>query len=280
MLPNIGSKGSTTKDQVISILGREWPLSAKELFNKAKKEYASTVSYQAVHKSIEELIEQGVIEKKGKSVQLDQQWIEHLKQFSTTLENNYQKKGSGKLLTSPDGSHEIVFDDLSVFCTEMAKMWQSKEIVNVDDFQVACMFNHLWFPPKFSFDDFALLERMTRVHHQSGEAGHIIGRHDTPFDRWVQEQYYRVGADAIKIGVPFYSETDLAALGEHVFEVSFSPETKKIMDFGYQKSQNLEDWFLLFKQNKYEKYPFHIEVKISKNKQIARTIQEYVKGFF
>ena len=121
---------------------------------------------------------------------------------------------------------------------------------------------------------------MTRVHHQSGEAGHIIGRHDTPFDRWVQEQYYRVGADAIKIGVPFYSETDLAALGEHVFEVSFSPETKKIMDFGYQKSQNLEDWFLLFKQNKYEKYPFHIEVKISKNKQIARTIQEYVKGFF
>jgi len=276
----LGAKGSSTKDQLVSVLSRDWPLSAKELFGRVQKEFASPVSYQAVHKSLDELNDSGVLERVGKRFQLSLQWASQLSEFAQTIENNYEKKRKGKLSLSSDGVQKLEFDDLSVFCTEMAKIWQSKEIVNVKDFQVCCMFNHLWFPPKFSFDDFALLKKMANVHHQKGEAGLIIGRHDSPFDRWVREQYYKVGAREIKIGVPFYSETDLAALGEHVFEVSFSPETKKIMDLGYQKSQNLEDWFSLFKQNNFEKFPFHIEVKITRNKQIAKTIQEYVKGFF
>ena len=58
-LPNVGSQKGSTRDAIIAILSREWPLSAKELYNRVKRENTgSAVSYQAVHKMIKQLLGQ------------------------------------------------------------------------------------------------------------------------------------------------------------------------------------------------------------------------------
>ena len=279
IIPSLGSKGSSTKDQVVSILSREWPLSAKELFGRVQRDFSSPVSYQAVHKGLGELLDSGVLRRIGKGFELNPVWVSQLKDFAVSIESNFHKKGLGKLQSGLDGFQAIRFDDPSVFFVEMAKLLQSNQVLETENFEIASMLNHLWFPPTFSFEDFQLLKKMIASHR--GKEW-LVCRSDTPFDRWVLGQYAKAGGsgNSGKLGVPFFSEHDVIAAGEHVFEVSFSPETKRLIEQAYNKSQNLEDLYQFYQQNDYAKYPFDIKLTITKNRQMAKTIQEYVKGFF
>ena len=58
-IPTLG-RPTTVKDAVVSILSREWPLSLKRMYNSIRG-MGLGVSYQAVHKAAQELIEQGIV---------------------------------------------------------------------------------------------------------------------------------------------------------------------------------------------------------------------------
>ena len=49
----LNSKGS--RETIIQILSHEWPLSTKQLHHKVKREMGIDITYQAVHKSIQEM---------------------------------------------------------------------------------------------------------------------------------------------------------------------------------------------------------------------------------
>jgi len=91
VLPEMGAKKSV-KDLVISILTDDWPLTLKRIYNQIKKRYAVSVTYQAVHKAINELKEKGVIKKEGKVYLIDKKWIENIKDFSEKLEKSYEEE--------------------------------------------------------------------------------------------------------------------------------------------------------------------------------------------
>ena len=56
-LPQINSK-SSTKDYAITILGYDWPLPVKRIYNLIKKRFGHNVTYQAVFKTVKELHQQ------------------------------------------------------------------------------------------------------------------------------------------------------------------------------------------------------------------------------
>lgn len=77
------------KDLVMRILGKEWPLSAKEIFIRIKKEASGNFSYQGVHKAMQQLCAEGVLVKKDNHYLLNIDWIRREKQNSTNLEEKY-----------------------------------------------------------------------------------------------------------------------------------------------------------------------------------------------
>ena len=87
-LPQI-SKQKSTKDIIISILSREWPLSAKRIYNKVVSEEGRPVSYQAVHKIIKGMENEGLLIKQGKEYLLNSEWIGGVKKFASSLETAY-----------------------------------------------------------------------------------------------------------------------------------------------------------------------------------------------
>ena len=89
VLPQTRGNDSSVKDLIISILGKEWPLSTRQIFNRIQKIYALSCSYQAVHKSIKKLLESSVIEKNGKEYQLNLAWLDELKNFSEDIQKEY-----------------------------------------------------------------------------------------------------------------------------------------------------------------------------------------------
>jgi predicted transcriptional regulator len=83
-IPNLG-KPKTVKDAIILILSKEWPLRAKEIYPRVKK-HKLNVSYQAVHKELQWLLKNGILQKEHKSYSLNKIWIGKLKKFVEKLE--------------------------------------------------------------------------------------------------------------------------------------------------------------------------------------------------
>ena len=87
----LSKQNKSTKDAVISVLAEKWPLTAKEIYNRVKRESNTTVSYQAIHKLLNQLIEEKIIVKEGMGYLLNKDWIKNLKNFSSSLEELYLK---------------------------------------------------------------------------------------------------------------------------------------------------------------------------------------------
>jgi hypothetical protein len=75
---------------VVQELSRMPLLTGKRLYNRVKANGLS-VSYQAVHKVVNQLVELGVVNKIKKHYQLNPLWIARLKKFAEQVENANQE---------------------------------------------------------------------------------------------------------------------------------------------------------------------------------------------
>jgi len=89
LIPNF-SKGGV-KDFCVYILGEEWPLTAKKIYNKLKKNGIS-VTYQAVFKTLQELVREKVLTKNEMTYEINMAWASYLNNFSEKIKTNYLMK--------------------------------------------------------------------------------------------------------------------------------------------------------------------------------------------
>ncbi len=273
------SKTKTTKDAVISILTQKWPLTSKEVFNSLKKEHSFNGTYQATHKTANQLLDERILEKNGKNYHLSQNWINNLKNFSINLEENYSGNCNKKYIISPDfqGTVKWHFDDYSLFTVEIAKFimnaykwYGGKNGIGI--------LRHGWWPFNFKFLDFSLLINMLKT----TKGGYVIIQEDTPFSRWISKQYLSAGVNDAIIGMPNLNlEHDMMFTEEVIIQVNFSDETKKLQDEIYSKVHDLADLLKEFIFNKHSEKKIEIEVLITRNKALSQTIrQQLMEKFF
>jgi len=85
--------GNTTRELIIKVLSIEWPLSTKEITSRVQKISSKSLTYQAIHKTITQLVNNGIILKSpNKKLQLNMEWIINIEKFGTTLHTNYTDK--------------------------------------------------------------------------------------------------------------------------------------------------------------------------------------------
>ena len=89
MQPTLG-KGSSTKDLIIQILSEEWPLSVKQIVERVNKKSNRSLTYQAVHKCVSQLLEDKIVGKSGSFFQLSKSWLEDVKSFGSRIAQQYK----------------------------------------------------------------------------------------------------------------------------------------------------------------------------------------------
>lgn len=267
--------GLSTKDHLVSILADEWPLSTKEIHSKLSREKSTEVSYQAVHKVLKQLENEGVVELSGKKYALSEQWVKNVKTFAENLEER-RKQPSGVKSIGPDfeGSAKFVFDDYSDFSVSMAKIF--KEMVNPkkDEKPLTGMLRHLWWPLTINFRDFFTLCEMVKAM----KGGTAISYCDTPLDRWVREQYLRTGFTTVKVG---YSggkcpDEDVGIYEDYIIRVRYSPETRAILDDIYANNSNLTSLYKEYVKLRKSEQKLHIEVTIEKDRPLADMLRKHM----
>jgi len=86
------TKKRNVREEIISILSREFPLSIKKIYNKIKKEYGLDVTYQAVFKLIKEMTDDGILEKSEMEYKLNINWIKQLEDELSIIKQKYGSK--------------------------------------------------------------------------------------------------------------------------------------------------------------------------------------------
>ncbi|MCK4715006.1 MAG: hypothetical protein KAT35_05485, partial [Candidatus Aenigmarchaeota archaeon] len=81
-----------TKSLILQILAKDWPLSAKEVYNKARTRHGLDITYQGVHKILRQLVLEDALSFENNKYALRLDWIRNLRKFGEAAERSYLKK--------------------------------------------------------------------------------------------------------------------------------------------------------------------------------------------
>ncbi|MBT5424526.1 hypothetical protein HOK76_08580, partial [archaeon] len=112
MLPVFSSEHTSTKDKIIGILATSPNINTKKINSILKKQYALNVTYQAVHKTLKQMVEQGMVEYDGKNYGIDKQWVEGLILFLKNVKKTPESVQNFKITKISDDLETIEFDSL------------------------------------------------------------------------------------------------------------------------------------------------------------------------
>lgn len=157
-IPQIDGKGRDTKDLIINILSNEWPLSAKKIYNEIKKQ-GKNVTYQAVHKAIKELLNEGILTKQAKEYSINSDYIKQIKDFGIRLESIYAKRGAAILEDlNKKGFVSLEFEkeiEMGKFLIDLVE-----DACTKDD-TIYLLWNFIWCPLTFSEHEYNQLKKIS-----------------------------------------------------------------------------------------------------------------------
>jgi ubiquinone/menaquinone biosynthesis C-methylase UbiE len=79
-----------TRDKIILILSRKYPLTARKIHNKLKTNYNIDISFQAVYKFLQEMVNDGILFRDGKDYSINVTWLESMRNFFDEICEKYK----------------------------------------------------------------------------------------------------------------------------------------------------------------------------------------------
>jgi hypothetical protein len=258
----------TTKELILSVLTKKWPLSAKEIYSRVSKHSKKEITYQAIHKVLTELESQNLLEKKGKNYSLNIEWLEQQINELSQVKQKYTGKTRKIIVNKHSSTPQVYkFETISETSIAIAELFASKQLSDDDNELLVGMFQYGWFTFKLRFEDLVLIKKIIK----SNPKIKGIIQNKTPFGKWIHTQYNKVGMNCAPIGTNANLTEDIMSKGDYIVEASFPNSTRKIIEEEYRKLKNIEGLFKKFALRNEPKV--EITLKITKNPQLARIVR-------
>jgi predicted transcriptional regulator len=91
-LPEVINSRGATKKLIVSVLTREWPLSAKQIYARLNQGHGLGCTYQAVHKQLKEMEFMRILEKQERGYLISEEWLDKVSTFCQSVKEVYQKQ--------------------------------------------------------------------------------------------------------------------------------------------------------------------------------------------
>lgn len=267
----------STKGIIIEILVEEWPLSARVITNRLRKKYAKSITYQAVHKTIIKMLEEGTLIKEDKKYSLDSRWIMDSKEFFDYVEKKYKDKG--KIPYKEAHKYDNVTysfktgHDLGDFIVMYLLNFPNKKN-KIPAFKWTFMYSLIGLS-KTAINNIKSLIKQNKYY--------IACISNSLYDKIIARTYKLFGKNVkIKLGIGGHGECDYMIVGDYICRIYYSPKLKEKTIYLQKITKNaltfnikmlLDD--LMFK----EFDPPHL-IKIEKDPVIADQIRKSVLSNF
>lgn len=113
-----GPRKKPLKNMIIYILVSEWPLTIRRIYNKIKNSNGIDVTYQAVFKTVKELVEKDVLVENKKNYMINIGWINMVRDIADMMKKRYlSASGNGEI------PRDVYFPDprVTMFLGEVGK---------------------------------------------------------------------------------------------------------------------------------------------------------------
>lgn len=203
------------KEQVIQFLSSQWPLSAKSLYLKVRKQKSCT--YQAVHKMLQEMLREGILAKQDNGYALNLDWIKRLKSTSDSLERTYNRQEA------------IEYPKTYVFNTYMAMgrfiIRRFLRLKNPSNKVSVCRWRHM-----YSLIGLAKEAVDTLKKSASQTPYYILCCKNSPYDQFLTRTYEDLGGRVL-LNVDGVGDPDVFVRGDYIIEVYPPKELKEEWDY-------------------------------------------------
>jgi hypothetical protein len=277
-----GSNGNgrgTTKDIVIDILSEEFPLNINKIYSKVKQNGAP-VTYQAVRKSVNLLIDQGTLIKNNKEYLLSEKWIKEHMNFLERVEKNYFGK---RLLQKVNiGEHYAEYTintliDSNKFWNKILEEW-AKNIQKGEPRINAWQGPHAWWVLIHADHESEFIETFKKYEIEA----YLLGTSNTPLDKYTLKYYTDLGmhSKALKSQPEDQDQSCyMATCGDTVIQTYYPAKKVKQLEEFYAKTKKVSDvnWKQLMDIVSEE---IDMKVTVFKNPEIANKIRTDILKHF
>lgn len=228
-IPGIGEAEKGAKDRVITLLSEEYPLSLIQLSTKIRRNYNLSITYQAVRKAVEDLVQKGILEKEDKKYKISKEWIVKTKQFLDTLLLHY---GSGRtsIHFSPELAKEnytlFTFNnllDLDIFWGDVMHYWAEHKM-REEDIHFIGVGHYAW----WILINFGRETKLFEHFKNKGIRSSFFLLKNNALNRWAGKVYQSQGLKVkVKTLEKIEERTGINVMGDTVIQVYYG---KKIAD--------------------------------------------------
>ena len=282
MIPQMG-KEKNLKDIIITILLREWPLTAKKIYNRVGKDYNLPVTYQAVYKVISNFADSGILSKKDMEYSLSPEWIQNLGDFVEKIKNAYSSglkpdifglkefKQEGEIQTFIFNSLGKAEDYRKNLQLEFLKRYSDKG----GEIPPYCgQSKHLKSPVVYSEKSLNLLKTV----NENGVKAYLMVAGNSPIDRWCADMYRKGGVN-VKTGIKCAEKCDTMIIGEYITQMYIPDEIAQLIEKYYSSSDISKINLPEFNDSVYNR-KIPIKFVMINNPEIAEQLRKQTLSFF
>ncbi|MFH1850082.1 MAG: hypothetical protein ABH879_07935 [archaeon] len=220
--------GEGTKARILSLLAAKRSLPARGIYNELRLAYASSISYQAIHKALKELLAQGVLCKKGMRYSISSIWIDKIGGFVRAVNDKCNRK-----VHIFDGMRVITFSNLSSFDRFLFD-YEDNYHKSRPGLPVCWRSRHYYWPLAYS----KVMFDAQKVKGNRESYKLFLG--NSPLDRWTASFYSRLGVKTRIIDARQESFA-LAVYGDQVMEINLSEELEAKLGRLYSGKKSISD---------------------------------------
>lgn len=262
----------STRESIIQTLSEEWPLSVKQLHERVKRQSGVDLTYQAVHKVVLALLQEGVLQKDVKSFSLNFDWIKKMKEKSLALEEYYLKRQKLSLKSLKENETiNLHFSNLM----DMARFVLFDFLAFEDPKKrpIVCKLWNAWPPIVLNDHEFKIL-----VEILSKKIMYQTITNTTFLDKMSGECFEKMGVKT-KFGVPCDLAIDTIVVADFVAIIHF-PEVKKQFRKVSKLIKILNGAALKMLFHFLFQTKVNVLVSVTKNSELADSIRKEVLALF
>jgi len=254
-----------TKNQIITILSETWPLSAKEIYNQLQRKHSFLGSYQAVHKMVQQMTQEGILEKQENKHQISTEWAKNFSTFAKHLEEKLKVQNQGNMKT-------INFNCFIEFGKYLINdFFTEKEALKKTP--CACFWNHAYPVVGASEEEHNKMKTLF-----SNQEHYAVSTQDTYLDRLTSDYTRTLGKKSIT-GKKYTAKIDTFVEGNKIMQVYLPKELEDEMDKVYSQIKSEKD-FKLEPLLELGTKKHKIKAIIFENKELAESLREEIRKLY
>lgn len=280
-IPQPGETSRQAKDLIFTILSKENSQSLIQLYNNIKKNYNVSITYQAVRKAVELLVEQEVLIKHEKKYSLSKEWVLQLKGFFDELLVSFDStksvhKFSSDLVKDNYASYTLhSLFDLDVFWGDVLK--HVVDTIGKDGSRISVNYGH------YTWWMLINLGRETKLYEYFKKQRiktYFVWLRDLSLNHFTADLYTKIGHTSLVVeDNSVDSAVSFNTVGDTVIEIRYPKKLIIKLKKYFEKFSSLQTADMkLITDIAHE--PHDIQFIVYKNKELAQSINEkYIKYF-